>query len=108
MYSYTYALVQADTSVHRDKKSPAFPGSLDSGNNSYILDYIEVRSGCACVIDPPAHKIQEKNKENKKLENKKSKKNSKLHKNNKLHHSNRHRNKNEEFPLLPRDDELLV
>lgn len=98
LHSYTYALVK-DTSVNRDKKSPTFPGSLDSGNNSYILDYIEVRSGCACVVVPP-----EKTKENKNLENKKSKKSHKPHKN-KQNRKSHHRNKNVEIPLLPRDDD---
>lgn len=102
MHSYTYALVK-DSSVNRDKKSPTFPGSLDSGNNTYILDYIQVRSGCACVIEPPP---KEKNKENKNLQNKEiktSKKNHKSHKK-KPHHRNHNRNKNEQIPLLPRDD----
>ncbi|KAF7282339.1 hypothetical protein GWI33_002781 [Rhynchophorus ferrugineus] len=50
MYSYTYALVK-DTQDNRNKKFPTFPGE-GSGNSTYTLDYISIRSGCSCVVMP--------------------------------------------------------
>ncbi|KAL1492055.1 hypothetical protein ABEB36_012553 [Hypothenemus hampei] len=60
MYSYTYALVK-DTPDHRNKNLPMFPGS---GNYSYTLDYISVRSGCSCEVKPNPSWKKKKHKSN--------------------------------------------
>lgn len=63
MHSYTYALVK-DTPDHRNKNLPTFPGA-GSGNNTYTLDYISVRSGCSCVVMPSKRKKKHKYRDQK-------------------------------------------
>ncbi|CAG9765381.1 unnamed protein product [Ceutorhynchus assimilis] len=60
-YSYTYALVK-DTPSVRTKNRPTFPGAAGNGNSSYTLDYISVRSGCACVVMPREKRRHKKDK----------------------------------------------
>lgn len=45
-FSYTYALVR-DVGTNGSKH---FSGPTNGSGNSWTMDYIEVRSGCSCVL----------------------------------------------------------
>lgn len=52
-YSYSYALVKETSPREHGSGTyfPTIPGS-GPGEHSWMLDYIEVRSGCSCVVYP--------------------------------------------------------
>ncbi|KAL1453901.1 hypothetical protein WDU94_010204 [Cyamophila willieti] len=62
MYSYTYAIVREPSGVdthlrHQHHKAGAgtgghFPTFSSNSAEGWMLDYIKVRSGCSCVLDP--------------------------------------------------------
>ncbi|EEZ98286.1 uncharacterized protein LOC103315170 [Tribolium castaneum] len=50
-YSYTYALVR-DLGRHHMQRPKNFPSLAAPGGATWTLDYIRIRSGCACVVTP--------------------------------------------------------
>lgn len=46
-YSYTYALVKNSPEL-KNNNSPTFPTREDGA--AYVLDYIQIRSGCSCEV----------------------------------------------------------
>lgn len=77
-YSYSYAIVHGENAVrkrrhdhggggtgqHNTGNKPSFT-SLFPGDNVWKLDYIKVRSGCACTVQSSRNKTQQKNKHKK-------------------------------------------
>lgn len=56
-FSYTYALVKNNPD-HKKQNLPTFPTQADGA--AYTLDYIEVRSGCSCVVKSKRKKRNKK------------------------------------------------
>lgn len=51
-YSYTYALVR-DQGRHHTQRPKNFPSlATGPGGTTWTLDYIQIRSGCGCVVTP--------------------------------------------------------
>lgn len=60
-FSYTYALVKETPALRHNHHHPGYfptiPGSGPS-DTSWMMDYIEVRSGCSCVVYPKAKPVK--------------------------------------------------
>ncbi|XP_050428583.1 uncharacterized protein LOC126838302 [Adelges cooleyi] len=69
-YSYSYAIVREGNGRHHHNTSNGgvnkqFPSLFPNDNNVWKLDYIQVRSGCACKVQTPIKKQKQRRKQNK-------------------------------------------
>ncbi|XP_050299911.1 uncharacterized protein LOC126738566 [Anthonomus grandis grandis] len=80
MHSYTYALIKDTSKKSKSRNMPTLSGVDRSGNATYTLDYISIRSGCSCVVMPPKkkkkHKVHKMNNNEVKNHHKNNKKKS--------------------------------
>jgi len=73
-YSYSYAIVREENARHHHGVSSGqynnnggkqtFQSLFPNDNNVWKLDYIKVRSGCACMVQTPKKKQQKQRRKN--------------------------------------------
>jgi len=69
-YSYSYAIVREENARHHHGQynnnggKQTFQSLFPNDNNVWKLDYIKVRSGCACMVQSPKKKQQKQRRKN--------------------------------------------